>query len=41
MNPVEGLLVFLSKALGLFIVVTLGMAGVYLVVYTIGYAFLH
>lgn len=41
MNPIEGLLFFLSKALGLFIVVTVGMAGVYLIVYTIGYALLH
>lgn len=41
MGILEGALTALSKLLGLFLVVTIGMAGVYLVVYTIGYALLH
>jgi hypothetical protein len=31
----------LSKVLGLFLIATLGMAAVYLIIYTIGYALLH
>ena len=41
MNPIEAFFALLSKALGLFLVVTVFMAGVYLFVYTIGYALLH
>lgn len=41
MSLLEAALGALSKLLGLFLIVTIGMAGVYVVVYTIGYVLLH
>lgn len=40
MHMLEALLTVLSKALGLFIAVVVAMAGLYLLVYTVGFVLL-